>query len=77
MNKRDYARLLRLKHQEGERLLNNPKSDPYMRAYAFGLCDSANDLLISIGFSPEESKFEQEIREQRAAEISKIMKKML
>lgn len=75
MKSRDFARILRLKHMEGSKIFDSSSSDAYMRAYALGICDAVNDLLKSIGYTPEDSIFENDFREQRAREISKIMEK--
>lgn len=76
MKSKDFARILRLKYMEGSKVFDSSSADPYMRAYALGMCDAVNDLLKCIGYSPEDSLFESDFREKRAQEVSKIMNKL-
>lgn len=75
MNKKDFARVLRIKHREGDQILLSSKSDAYMRAYAYGICDSCNDILLSIGYDTCVTSFEQEIIDMRKKEIAHILEK--
>lgn len=74
MTKKDFIRLLRLKHQEGDHILSSDKSDAYMRAYAFGITDCCNDLLKQLNFEPCVTTFEQELIDRRKQEILEIMR---
>lgn len=75
MNKKDFAKLLRLKHTEADHILISDKSDAYMRAYAFGMSDACNDLMKQIGFEPYLTTFEQELVDRRKQEISEILRR--
>lgn len=74
MTGKDFARLLRLKHNEADRILVSDKSDAYMRAYAYGITDAVNDLLKQIGYEPAVTTFENEIIERRKREVSEILR---
>lgn len=75
MNKKEFARILRLKHIEGDHILLSDKSDAYMRAYAYGITDACNEILKQIGMEPSVTTFEQELIDRRKQEISDILRR--